>query len=512
MAEKRLVVFFGRITMYRLMLYFLICLLSAAVIFSSFGILSYKAETIALQTLTLAGMCWAMNRVLARAAGVPPNTESAIITGLILSAIAGPFPISWNLDVFILMAAAAMASKYVLVFRRRHIFNPAAVGALAAALLLGQPTSWWIGTGALLPVILVGGWLVTQKIRRWHLVVSFLGIYVGLAMLNALMIQGRALPDAGRLLYTLLTATPLLFFSFVMLVEPLTAPRTVPLRIAFGALVAGMFFFLPRLFGGVPYGLELALLAGNGAGFLINPGWRQKFVLSRKEIFSTFGSFWFRPARRFSFIPGQFLEYTLPHARADARGVRRYFTVASSPTEEQVLLTTKLAERGSSFKRALRSLTAGATIMAADSAGEFVLPDNPQQKLAWLAGGIGVTPFRSMAAYLLDTNQARNIVLLYAARREDEVAFRDIFEEARRRFGMRIFYVLSEAAAVPPDESWRRGVINEALLQDAVPDFAERLFYLSGPEPMVRSMADLLTRMGVPQRRIKRDYFPGYGV
>ncbi|MBI4022394.1 MAG: oxidoreductase [Candidatus Andersenbacteria bacterium] len=508
---RGIIVLLGGITMYRLMLYFLICLLAAAVVLSGFGALSYSAGTIALQTIFLVVLCWAVNRLLARAVSVPTNTESAIITGLILSAIAGPFSVSRGWLVWAVMAAAAMASKYVLVWRRRHIFNPAAAGALAAALLFGQPASWWIGTGVLLPVVLVG-WLVVQKIRRWHLVASFLGVYVGLILLNALGLQDRTLPEAGRWLYTLFAATPLLFFSVVMLIEPLTAPRTVPWRIAFGSLVAGLFFFLPRLFDEMPYGLELALLAGNGAGWLINHGWRQKFVLSRKEIFSTYGSFWFRPAWRFSFAPGQFLEYTLPHAKPDARGVRRYFTVASSPTEEQVLLTTKLTERSSSFKRELSSLAVGETIVAADNAGEFTLPRNLQQKMAWLAGGIGVTPFRSMTKFLLDTKQARDIVLLYAAREEEDLAFRDTFEQAHRQLGMRVFYVLSEAAAIPPGSQWRRGVIGESLLRQAVPDFAERLFYLSGPEPMVHSMADILRGMGVPRRRIKRDYFPGYGV
>lgn len=508
----RIVSRLGGVTMYRLMLFFMGGLLGSAMLLSGAGVLSYSAAAIALQTLFLAVLCWGVNKLLARGVNTAPNTESALITGLILSAMAGPMALPQHWLALAVMAVTAMASKHVLVFRRRHIFNPAAVGALAAALLLGQPASWWIGAGALVPIVLIGGALVVQKIRRWHLVVSFLGVYCGLVALEQLLVQGRALPGAGASLYAVLTASPILFFSLVMLVEPLTAPRTAARRVVFGVLVAVVFFALPRLSPEIPYSLELSLLIGNAAAAVMSPGWRQRFVLSRKELGASFGSFWFTPARPFAFAPGQFLEYTIAHAGPDARGVRRFFTIASSPTEREILLTTRLAERGSTFKKALRSLSQQDAVVAADVAGDFVLPQDQQQKLAWLAGGIGVTPFRSMAKYLLDAQQARDVVLLYAAREEKDVAFRDLFEEARARFGLRTVYLLSEAGQLPPGSEWRLGRITEEMIRAEIPDYAERLFYLSGPEAMVRSIAKLLLGMGVPRRRIKRDYFPGYGV
>jgi ferredoxin-NADP reductase len=240
------------------------------------------------------------------------------------------------------------------------------------------------------------------------------------------------------------------------------------------------------------------LLLGNVFARIINPDWRQAFVLRRKEfVSSSIGNFWFDPARRFNFRPGQFLEYTFAHPDADARGIRRYFSIASSPTEPAVLLTSRFAKEGSTFKAALRGMKEGDEIIAAKVAGDFILPSDSAQKLGFIAGGIGITPFRSIIKYLLDTKEARDIVLVYAVREEQEVAFRDIFDEAEATFGLRTVYRIG-------------GVIEETALRKEVPDWQERVWYISGPEPMVQALTRMLRGMGVPRRHIKRDYFPGY--
>lgn len=485
-------------TIYRLMLYVLITLLAAAVAASALGILPYSAGGIGLQAAAFAGLCWGVNTLIARVLKIRPNIESALITGLILAAIAGPLTLPRDWLVVVVMAVAAMGSKYLLAIRRSHVFNPAALGAVAAALLLGYPASWWIGSQTLVPLVAAGGLLMMAKLRRWHLVLGFLGTYLGLLVAAAMFIQGRSLLQSVELLWHLTTSSPLLFFSFVMLIEPLTAPQTNRRRVAFGMLVGAVLFALQRLATSVPYSLELALLIGNIASRLLNPDFRQALVLRRKELLaSAAGNFWFEPTHQFAFIPGQFLEYTLAHLRPDARGLRRYFSIASSPTEPQVLLTSRFSEPGSTFKQTLRQMNEGDEIVASKVAGDFVLPADPQRQLAFIAGGIGITPYRSMIKYLLDTNQSRDIVLLYGARRQEDVMFRDLFDRARQAFGLRPVYVLSQP-------------IDEAIIRREVPDWRERLWYVSGPEPMVQSLSQALIALGVPRAQIKRDYFPGY--
>ncbi|MEX0649810.1 MAG: oxidoreductase [Candidatus Andersenbacteria bacterium] len=486
------------ITMYRLMLYFMLVLLLAAILLSVVGVLPYSPWSIALQTILFPGLCWGVNKVISRSLKLQSNIESSLITGLILSAIVGPLVLSRDWLIFLVITATAIGSKYLLAIRRSHIFNPAAFGVVVSALVLGYPASWWIGSEALLPVILIGGVLMIIKIRRWHLIVSFLGVYLGLRALDALFIDGRSLTQAGVLLQTLATSPSILFFCFVMLIEPLTAPQVRSRRVAFGSFVGVTLFAFQQFLASVPYSLELTLLIGNIFTRIVNPDFRQAFVLRQKELFSSaIGSFWFEPTRRFTFKPGQFLEYTFAHPHPDTRGVRRYFSIASSPTEEKVLLTARFSEPGSTFKQALRKMGEGDEIVASKVAGDFVLPSDTAQKLVFIAGGIGITPFRSIVKYLLDTNQSRDLVLLYGSREEGDLIFRDVFEEARKIFNMNTVYVVSR-------------VIDEQVIRKEIPDFTERLFYISGPEGMVQGLSKMLVGMGVSRRQIRRDYFPGY--
>ena len=211
-----------------------------------------------------------------------------------------------------------------------------------------------------------------------------------------------------------------------------------------------------------------------------------------------------------SFRPGQYMEWTFDHRRADDRGKRRYFTLASSPTETAVQIGIKFAEQGSSFKEALRAhARQGTPMIASQIAGDFTLPRDPARKLAFIAGGIGVTPFRSMAKYLTDRREDRDIVLLYANTRYEELMYADVFGAARRTLHFRPVYVLSDASDAPTRLPIIEGRIDATLIEREIPDFHERLFYVSGSPGLVRSVVGALRGMGVKRGNIKTDAFSG---
>src|SRR5262249_23703832 len=141
--------------------------------------------------------------------------------------------------------------------------------------------------------------------------------------------------------------------------------------------------------------------------------------------------------------------------------------------------------------------------------GDFTLPRDPTQKLVFIAGGIGITPYRSMLKYLLDTRQRRDVVVLYANRVAHDIAYRDVLDEAQAPLGANGVYTLTDTAAIPRDWTGQRGRITEAMVREAAPDYRERTFYLSGPSDMVKAFEHVLRRMGVSRRQIKRDFFPG---
>src|ERR1700731_4179463 len=99
--------------------------------------------------------------------------------------------------------------------------------------------------------------------------------------------------------------------------------------------------------------------------------------------------------------------------------------------------------------------------VGAQIAGDFTLPSDPKQKLVFIAGGIGITPFRSMLKYLLDMGERRDIVLFYVNRTADDIAYKDILSEAQTKLGIKVFCTLTNTKAIPRNWPGLSGRINE---------------------------------------------------
>lgn len=492
-----------RVTMYRLLLYYLIFLLVVAVVLGSVGVLIYSPFAIVGSSFILLGVCLAVNKLFAVVFEAPTNVESPYLTALILACILPPLQSTHNLPLLGWAATLAMASKYILAVHKKHLFNPAAIAVVITALSFGGSATWWIGTLPMLPAVVVGGLLIMRKTRREDLV-----FYCGLAAvltvgLFTIAKGGDPLQNVQRLLLQ----SPLFFFAFVMLTEPLTMPPTVSLQITYGVLVG--ILFTPQLHLGSLYSTpEVALVVGNLYSYLVSP--KEKLLLTLTEIVQLTPDIWdfvFSLSRPLRFQPGQYMEWTLDYPNPDSRGNRRYFTLASSPTENTLRIGVRLSNPGSRFKTALGGLTSQTTVVASQLAGEFTLPTNPTQPLVLIAGGIGITPYRSMIKYLLDTNQPRPITLLYSSRRPGDFVYTDIFEEARTKLGIKTVYIANEGT----DSTWagRTGMLDAAAIQAEVPDIPHSLFYISGPHGMVTAMSETLRAIGVHKDHIKTDFFPG---
>jgi len=278
----------------------------------------------------------------------------------------------------------------------------------------------------------------------------------------------------------------------------------------YGAMVG--FLFAPSLHVRQVYSTpELALLVGNALSYLMSPKARYVLKLQAKTQLAH-GAYDFRFAadRKLRFRPGQYLEWTLRHSRPDSRGNRRYFTIASSAAEREVRIGVKFYPEASSFKRSLLAMRPGDEIVASQLAGEFVLPADKRTKLVFMAGGIGITPFRSMIKHLLDRDEKRPIAVLYSNRTAPEIAYTDVLEEARRRLGIETVYTLTDANGVPPDWQGETGRVDAEMIVKTVPDYRERTFYLSGPRSLVVGFEEVLGNIGIPKSRIKTDFFPGF--
>lgn len=209
-------------------------------------------------------------------------------------------------------------------------------------------------------------------------------------------------------------------------------------------------------------------------------------------------SFRFKAPELPSWKPGQYLHYTLDHPFPDSRGIERYFTISSAPFEGFVQITTRFSEKSSSFKKALRGLEIGGAIEADGLEGDFVVPDS-NKRLVFIAGGIGVTPYRAILLGLDRDRAPMNVDLLYANRDED-FPFKDELQELEAKNPLlRISYYAGANR------------LDEQSIRSAVADLAKPVFYVSGPAPMVEAFDKLLKGMSIPESRIKTDDFPGYG-
>ncbi len=500
MVEK----FLNNNTMYRLVLYYLIVLSFFALVLSflhllPFGPLSYIISLTLLLTVSII-----TNSILSKIFNVKDNTESIYISALILGLIITPIMTFAGVMMLFWAAFWAMTGKYVFAIGKKHIFNPAALAVFLTATFLGQSASWWVGTSYMLPVVLLGGVLMVKKIDRANMISSFF-------IASAATILGFTIIQGGDLVSTIervILDTPILFFAFVMLTEPLTTPPRKKLQNYYGALIG--ILFAPQIHLGSFYTTpEIALLIGNIYSFLIST--KKRFILTLKEKIEESPSlynFIFSTDSRINFLPGQYLEITLAHKNFDSRGERRYFTISSSPTEKDIQLGIKFASQPSSFKRNLLKLNSGNKITATSLMGDFVLPKDPNQKCVFIAGGIGITPFRSMIKYLLDKDEKREITLFYSTRTTDEIMYKEIFDQAKDKLGAKIIYLLTGKDETPSDWTGKSGKVDKTMIAEEVPNYKNCIFYLSGPSNMVKDYQNILQNMGV--KKIITDYFPGF--
>lgn len=502
---RRLDRFLNGVTMYRLILVWLVILVFAGMLFSLVGLLPYGAVSMLASTLFLLAVSIVSNAIFARVFEAATSNESVYITALILALIISPTATLANLPFLACAAVLATASKYIIAWRRRHIFNPAAFAVVMTSLFLNHSASWWVGNLPMLPIVLVGGILVVRKMRRFDLVWAFF-ITVLLTVLGFAIFAGAQLLPTTR---ELVVRSPLLFFAFVMLTEPLTTPPTKALQLWYGALVG--LLFVPQVhLGSLYFTPEIALLAGNVFSYIVSP--KTNLMLSlkaRRKLAPDTFEFVFHNDNRLRFRPGQYMEWTLPHRGTDSRGNRRFLTLSSSPAEAEVKIGVKFHSGSSSFKRQLLGMKKGERIAAGHLAGDFVLPNDLGQKVALIAGGVGITPFASMIRYMLDAGDRRATVILYANRRIEDIAYDGLLEQAAEQLGVRTVHILTDPRQAPAGWEGRTGHIDETLIREEVPDYFDRIFYVSGPPNMVTAAKKAIAGLGVKPDRIRTDYFPG---
>ena len=208
------------------------------------------------------------------------------------------------------------------------------------------------------------------------------------------------------------------------------------------------------------------------------------------------------------FTPGQYFFVTLPDVGyQDDKGLRRHITVVTSPNEKGVLgFATRMRE--SAFKRSLAELPVGAEVEVEPPKGSFALPVDPSRPLVFVAGGIGITIFRSMLRYIREEGLPYRVTLLFSNRDRESTAFLDELQELEREIsGFRLVLTMTQ------DPAWAGETrkIDSTFLRDYLgQDVNENTFLVAGPPAMVEGVQEALDEAGVEAENVIAERYSGY--
>lgn len=231
---------------------------------------------------------------------------------------------------------------------------------------------------------------------------------------------------------------------------------------------------------------------------------------ARKEIAEGTMGFWLEKPAGFDFKPGQAMEIKLTNPpESDAEGNTRAFSIASAPYESDILFATRM--RNTAMKRCLKTIPLGTELEVDGPWGDLKLHTRAARPAVFIAGGIGITPFRSMILDAAKNKLAHKITLFYSNRRPEDSAFLDDLQRAEKdNPNFKMILTMTEMDKSSRQWAGKRGFVTKEMLSESIKDLSEPIFYLAGPGGMLNAMHKLLLEAGVSEDDIRAEEFAGY--
>ena len=232
-------------------------------------------------------------------------------------------------------------------------------------------------------------------------------------------------------------------------------------------------------------------------------------LIGRELVAERTMAFRFAKPANWDYRAGQFVDITLlDPPETDAEGNTRGFSISSAPSEDVIMITTRL--RDTAFKRVLQAMPFGTAVKIEGPFGDLRL-HHANRPAVVLTGGIGITPFRSI---LLQTIRAGGlpypVVVLYANRRPQDAAFlEELRELADQDPNLSFVPTMSGLDASDPWDG-ERGRIDASMLRRHVDGLTAAIYYLTGPPGMIAGLRTMLVDAGVDEDDIRTEEFTGY--
>jgi ferredoxin-NADP reductase len=254
-------------------------------------------------------------------------------------------------------------------------------------------------------------------------------------------------------------------------------------------------------------GLALTAWRRNGVPRPVPMLWTS--LLSTQDVATGTVALTFTRPAGFRFSAGQAVYLTLAKtSNTDEAGRVRTFSIASAPHESDLMIATRRSD--TSFKRALLALTTGSRVTIEGPCGNLSLHEDPGRPAVLIAGGIGVTPFRSLILDAAKRGLPHRLFLFYSNRTAAEAAFLAELNDLQRDHPRLTVIPTITGADGPLDLTGETGSVTTDMLQRHLLDLSAPVYYLAGPPAMVAAMQRLLTEAGVRGADVRAEAFPGY--
>ena len=240
-----------------------------------------------------------------------------------------------------------------------------------------------------------------------------------------------------------------------------------------------------------------------------SPGFMCK-LKDRKEVAEGTMAFRFEKPSVWTFKAGQYLDMTLlDPPETDSEGNVRSFSIASAPHEETLMVATRM--RDTAFKRVLRTMPFGTAVKIEGPSGELILQNDITRTAVFLAGGIGITPFRSIVHWAAKEKSPNRIVLFYSNRRPEDAPFLadlQTLEKDNPKYKL----IASMTEMEKSHQSWNGeiGLIDQGMLGRHLKDALSPIYYIAGPPAMVKGLHETLNKAGINDTDIRAEEFAGY--
>lgn len=229
--------------------------------------------------------------------------------------------------------------------------------------------------------------------------------------------------------------------------------------------------------------------------------------VSRQMVGSEIMLFSVEKPENFRFLAGQFCFITVPDMGfQDNRGLRRPFSIASSPLEKDLLFVVKMSY--TALKRTMSAMSPGTAITVESPVGNLILPETSVLPLVFLAGGVGIAPFRSLILYAVGADTGHRITLIYSGQTPEETPFlEELRGTSQENPRISVIPTMTRLRESPSTWTGLTGRIGPQMIKNECEAWDNSIYYIVGPPPMAVTMQEILRNMNIPSSRIKMEAF-----